>query len=437
MRILFVSKALPGPEVDGYVVRNRGLLSRFGTIAEVDVLSFDVGAMPDFLAPLVRHVEVYPDPGFGRDGFLKRAFQAFSPEGLFHRSEAFAAALRRLCLERNYDAVWLGGWQMLMYVPDIQAVTGAKIIGDPADDEVRSLMIDREKSDSGPERMALWRSIIRHRRFEERYLRPVDIALYVSSADAETTAARHPNLKVEVCQNGVDTDDFSPAETPGADPVLVLEGTMSFPPNVEGAVNLVHNILPLIQSSVPNVKVLLVGRNPSPEVLALASDAVEVTGTVDNVREAVLRGNVFVSPLVGGTGQKNKILQAWSMAMPIVATPVSVTGLEAHDKDNILIAKEPQAFADACIALLQSETKRRAIGDAGRQTALDVYSVERRLDGAQEVLERVVGSHGSREARDAAPGGPDDDQPAPGAPGQSPGNQGAQCDKTQAQRARA
>lgn len=408
VRILIVAKSLPGPEVDGYVVRYRGLLSRFGKIAEVDVLSFDVGEMPDDLVPLVRHLEVAPDPGFDRDGIWKRTIHAFSGVGLFHRSEPFAAALRRLCKERNYDAVWIGGWFMHMYVPDIKSVTDAKIIGDPADDEVRSLIIDRENSQSWSERLAFSRVILRHRRFEERYLRPVDIALYVSSVDAATTAERHPNLRVEVCQNGVDTDDFAPAETPGTDPVLVLEGTMSFPPNVDGAINLVHNILPIVQESVPNVKVLLVGRNPSPEVLALASEAVEVTGTVDNVRDAVLCGNVSVSPLVGGTGQKNKILQAWSMAMPIVASPISVTGLEARHGENILIAEEPRAFAAACVELLQSESKRRRIGDAGRQTALDVYSVERRLDCAQEILERVIASKAAkREPKDRAEGGSD------------------------------
>lgn len=415
MRILIVAKSLPGPEVDGYVVRYRGLLSRFGKIAEVDVLSFDVGAMPEDLAPLVRHLEVAPDPGFDRDGFWKRTTQAFSAEGLFHRSEPFAAALRRLCKERDYDAVWIGGWFMHMYTLDIKDVTDAKIIGDPADDEVRSLMIDRENSPSWSERLSLSRVIMRHRLFEKKYLRPVDIALYVSSVDAATTALRHPNMQIEVCQNGVDTDDFAPAETPVTDPVLVLEGTMSFPPNVDGAINLVRNILPIVQESVPNVKVLLVGRNPSPEVLALASEAVEVTGTVDNVREAVLRGNVSVSPLVGGTGQKNKILQAWSMAMPIVASPVSVTGLEAHHGENILIAEEPAAFAAACVELLRSDAKRRQIGDAGRQTALDYYSVERRLDGAQEILERIVGfraegpSHGS----EAGHGAPAQDAPGP------------------------
>lgn len=391
MQILFIAKSLPGPEVDGYVIRNRGLLERFGRIADVDVLSYDVGSLPADLEGSVREVFTVAAPSGEADPLHKRAMEAFSPEALYRRSPELGQLIRRLAAERGYDAVWVAGWQMLMYLPDAKAaLPEAAIVADPADDEVRSLRFDRANATSSVERVKLWRRILIHERFEKRNLRPADVAVYVSSADAETTAARHPGLAVEVCQNGVDTDAFCPPEQPSADPILVFEGTMTFAPNVEGALNLVQNILPRVRERVPGARAMIVGRNPVPEIRALACDHVEVTGTVDDIRATVLRGSVFVCPLLGGTGQKNKILQAWSMAMPIVATPVSVTGLEAHDGANMLIAKSPDAFAEACAKLLGSSELRRSIGEAGRRTALDVYSVERRLDVTQDLLERAV-----------------------------------------------
>lgn len=391
VRILFISKSLPGPEVDGYVVRNRGLLSRFGRIAEVDVLSYDVGALPEDLEGAVARLVTVPDPGEDADPLHRRALGAFSAETLFHRAPRMDAELARLTRERRYDLVWIAGWQMCMYLPRVRALLpGVRIVADAADDEVRSLQLDRAKADTALERMALWRSIMRHERFERRNLRGADVAVYVSSADAETTAARHPGLPVEVLPNGVDTDAFAPPAVPSSEPVIVFEGTMTFGPNIEGALHLGRAIMPLLRERVPEARAMIVGRNPVPEVRALASDSIEVTGTVEDVRATVLRGSVSVCPLLGGTGQKNKILQAWSMAMPIVATPVSVPGLEAHDGANILLAQSPVAFADACARLLRSPELRAALGRAGRRTALEHYSVERRLDDVQALVERLL-----------------------------------------------
>lgn len=391
MQILFLAKSLPGPEIDGYVIRNRGLLGRFGTLGDVDVVSYDVGAMPQDLAGSVRDVVTVPDPGTDADPIHKRALEAFSHKSLYRRSEAFAAEVRRLASSRSYDAIWIGGWQMLMYLPDAKAACpGAAIIADPADDEVRSLQLDHAKETRTVERLKLWRKIKLYQSFEEHNLRPADVAIYVSSADAETTAARHPNLPVEVCQNGVDTDAFCPPEVPSSAPIVVFEGTMTFGPNVEGALHLANAVMPALRKRVPDARAMIVGRNPLPEVRAVASDSIVVTGTVDDVRATVLEGSVFVCPLLGGTGQKNKILQAWSMAMPIVATPVSVTGLDARHGENILLAEGADDFAAACAELLESEELRRKIGEEGRRTALDVYSVERRLDVTQDLLERAV-----------------------------------------------
>lgn len=392
MRILFLAKSLPGPHIDGYVVRNRGLLSRLADMGEVDLLTFDEGAMPDSLRASLASVTAVPVVTAGRDPLTKRAREVLSADSLFHHSAEFSSAIAALCAAHEYDAVLIGGWPLLHYIPDVKAHTSAKIIADPADDEVRSLQIDRSKAKSAIDRTYLWRDVVRNRRFEARYLTLADVALYVSSVDASSTKERHPNLNAVVSQNGVDTDQFSPPETPNTAPVFVFEGTMSFPPNIEGAVHFVQNVLPLIQAELPDAKAILVGRNPVSEVLALASDAVEVTGTVDDVRANVLRGSVFVSPLLGGVGQKNKILQAWSMAMPIVSTPISVTGLEARDGDNLLLATSAPAFADACVKLVRSREICEALGRSGRRTALDIYSVKRKLDEFEAIVRQTLGA---------------------------------------------
>ena len=108
-----------------------------------------------------------------------------------------------------------------------------------------------------------------------------------------------------------------------------------------------------------------------------------------------------LAPSTGATGQRNRILQAWSTAAPVVATPVSATGVEPHDGENLLVAKRPDDLAAACAGLLESADLRRSIGEAGRRIALDPYIVEERLHKTQDIPERAL--HGEFPNASAAP----------------------------------
>jgi glycosyltransferase involved in cell wall biosynthesis len=75
-------------------------------------------------------------------------------------------------------------------------------------------------------------------------------------------------------------------------------------------------------------------------------------------------------------GIRGKILEAWSMAMAVVATPVACAGLRCEHGRNLLIADSPQEFADCVVQLLQDETRRRRLGSEGRSTAEQWYGWE-------------------------------------------------------------
>ena len=129
----------------------------------------------------------------------------------------------------------------------------------------------------------------------------------------------HPERnQISVVPNGIDTVFFrrqKPVDSSSsASPTLLFSGNMSYPPNVDAAVQLVKHILPLVQT--PNVRVLIAGTQPVPAVLRLASEQVEITGWIPDIREAYGQADVFVAPLRIGTGQQNKILEAMAMELP-------------------------------------------------------------------------------------------------------------------------
>ena len=108
-----------------------------------------------------------------------------------------------------------------------------------------------------------------------------------------------------------------------------------------------------------------------------------MTGFVEDVRPFMAAASVYVVPLRLGVGIRGKILEAWGMAMPVVATSVACAGLRYRHGENILIADDPTDFAAAVIALLEDPALRDLLGRAGRRVAEEHYSWEaaaRRLD---------------------------------------------------------
>jgi glycosyltransferase involved in cell wall biosynthesis len=93
-----------------------------------------------------------------------------------------------------------------------------------------------------------------------------------------------------------------------------------------------------------------------------------------------------------GSGIKNKILQAWAMGRPVVATPESLGGLRAVDESNILVRNEPAAFADTVADLILDPVRAAQLGLAGRATAEREYSWQLRARELDTIFQEVAGT---------------------------------------------
>jgi glycosyltransferase involved in cell wall biosynthesis len=192
---------------------------------------------------------------------------------------------------------------------------------------------------------------------------------------------------------------FAPLDVPVEPATLVFEGNLMFGPNVAAARRLALDVLPIVQRTLPQAKVVLVGRRPAPEVLALASDSVTVTGTVDDVRPYLARGTVFACPMRLGSGIKNKILQAWAMGRPVVASPASLGGLLARDGVNVLVRDDDHSFAEGVIELIADRNRAEQLGRAGRRTVEQEYAWERRAAQFEEVLVGAIRNAAAQPSR--------------------------------------
>jgi glycosyltransferase involved in cell wall biosynthesis len=92
------------------------------------------------------------------------------------------------------------------------------------------------------------------------------------------------------------------------------------------------------------------------------------------MRSEIASAAVCVVPLRMGSGTRLKILESAAMAKPIVSTRLGAEGLEFLDGQEIVLADEPAAFADAVVSLLRAAPDRLRLGQAARKRAELNYS---------------------------------------------------------------
>jgi GT2 family glycosyltransferase len=291
----------------------------------------------------------------------------FLPENRFGTPK-YTQALQAMGVEVLYGGpaqntdVWLGeNGKTLDYVllsrptiaadfmPKIRAHSNAVIVYYGIDLHFARLRLQAEQTGNG----AALLEADQMERAERRAWRDADLSLYLSDEERDIVA----HLAPEVAVASVVPYMFShftdrPAPPVGND-ILFVAG-FAHPPNVDAAIWFVREIFPLIRAKRPDVRLTLVGSNPTAKVRELAGEGVKVTGFVSDEELAVHydTARVAVVPLRFGAGVKLKVVEALREGVPLVTTPVGVQGLPGV-ADIIPVHDRPEAFAAAVLRLLE------------------------------------------------------------------------------------
>ncbi len=220
-------------------------------------------------------------------------------------------------------------------------------------------------------------------RWEARYAGKFDRCLVVSPFDGNMLKSANPKLFLSVIENGVDTDLYLLLEDTSIDNNLLFVGVMGYPPNVDAVLYFYEDIMPLIQRQIPDVKLIVVGHEPAPEIRKLAErENVIVTGHVPDVVPYYQQSQVTIVPLRGGGGTRLKILESMALGRAVVSTSIGCEGLSVVDRENIMIADTPAGFAERVIQLLTDGELRKKISHNARrlvETHYDWSAISRRL----------------------------------------------------------
>ena len=378
IRVLFLSPTVPFPLTDGGRIRVFNLLKQIATKNDVTLLALEtqptdaegVAALQQLgvQVHLVPNAPTLPRLSVGTliKAFLKRQPITVARYDL----PAYRQKFKELIATETFDLVH---YEMFHTA---QFHTEARLPGVLSQQNVDSAIWRRlcDETVNPFYKFAYWTQQLAFQRYERVLSPKFDAVTCTSDIDAAVFQQHCAEDVIEIIPNGVDVSHYQPDFASEAPAHLIYIGSMDWYPNEDAVGFFSDEVLPQVQENVPEVRFSIVGGNPSARVQKLAErEGIVVTGRVPEIKPYFAEATVFVVPLRIGSGTRLKILEALAMGKAIVSTAVGAEGLDLRDGEEIFIADEPAAFADAVTRLLTDVPLRRRIGENGRARVKQNY----------------------------------------------------------------
>jgi polysaccharide biosynthesis protein PslH len=394
LRVLVVSPYFPFPPTSGITMRNYQVLRQLAERHEVTLASFAAADDDAGVRELSRRLPVRAvRQAEKKRGIVRRLGQLRSLSTLQPfaacelRSEEMQATIDELCATFDFDVIHVESSRMCSF----DFPTGVPVVVDEHNVEYE-LFRRLSQGERSKLRRAFNRlEYLRVRRFEERCWKRIQGCIVTSSREEPTVRACAPSTPTTVVPNGVDLDYFAPWAGEMQPRSVVFNATLDYRPNVDAVNHLVEEVWPLVLTRCPSARLSIVGNAPEREAQRLRRQTVEVVGRVPDVRPHLGRAQVVAVPVRMGGGTRLKVVEALSMAKPMVSTSLGCEGLAVSDRKHLLIADDADAFAARILELFEDQALGRQLGLAGRALAEQNYSWQLAGDRLDRLYRRILG----------------------------------------------
>jgi glycosyltransferase involved in cell wall biosynthesis len=394
MKILWLSHLVPYPPKAGVIQRSYHLIRQLGMRHEVDLLAFH---QPRLMKPLVENLEK------GMHDAVRELSKYCVVQGVFDipseksqssrlglilggvisrngytlkwiESEKYGEKIKSLLKEKRYDLIHL---DTISFAPYMHYFDGIPLVLDHHNIESH-MMFRRSQIERGVlKKMYFWFEAKKLRSAEKVVVKSVELNITCSEMDSDRLSEVVPNASLKVIPNGVDTDFYLPCRKESPRRLLFI-GTMSWYPNIQAVDFIIRELAGLFAKQFPGLSIDIVGAGAPPYLLDIASQHsnVRMHGFVEDIRPYMNEALAFLCPIADGGGTKLKLLDAMSMAIPIIAHPVGCEGIDLDHNASVLLAETPEEYALAVQRLLDSPSFAYELGSAARGLALAKYSVD-------------------------------------------------------------
>jgi sugar transferase (PEP-CTERM/EpsH1 system associated) len=384
MRLLLLTPQLPYPPHQGTSLRNFNLIAQLAKRHQVCLLTFlEPDQALDDAGPLLEiceWVDTLPVPRRSNTTRLRQMLTTRRPDMAWRLwSPAFRDWLAMRIAEASFDVVQIEGIELASYVPTIEAIQPRPMMVYEDHNaewvlQKRAFLTDLRSPRRWPAAIYSFVQWMRLKGYEADVCRRADRVVAVSEADRNAILAVAPEVTVSVVPNGVDLDEYTGYNGPVQPFDLVFTGKMDFRPNVDAMLWMGRHVWPLIRHRYPEAKMAIVGQRPHPRLEPLRKvSGITITGWVPDVRPYIAGATVYAAPLRVGGGTRLKLLQAMAMEASIVATSLGAEGFPVTHGCELLLADNPDEFAQAVLCLMEDREQRAQMGRAARHFVEATY----------------------------------------------------------------
>ena len=261
----------------------------------------------------------------------------------------------------NYDLIYFDHLPMFVYYKLCRKMwPNARYILDEHNCEATIMRRNADTTNNFLKKMFMYYETRRVERFESKALLSVDRTIVLSEEDYRTLRKtvgkdfHHSIIPIGVQDKGIK----KPCDNGDCLNILFV-GTLTWEPNNQGLIWFIDYVIPMLENQDIKYNFYIVGKNPSEEVIEKAkrNEKIVVTGYVESVDKYYDKCDCTVVPLFIGSGQRVKLIEAFSKGMPSISTSIGAEGLKCVNGENILIADDPEQFFSAIIKITKRETR--------------------------------------------------------------------------------
>ena len=381
MRILFLSSWFPFPPDNGARMRTWGLLRQLARKHDIAMLSFarDVPIDRSSLEAVDQFCQVLAVVPYG----ISRQSGPWSLAHLFSMKPRSLLQTYSLEMEaRVRDALHKHTFDLIIAseigpglctTPHAVGVSAIPLV---IEDLELSMILDAVRAQDTCKgqmrhRLTWWKQ----RQYAVRLLRQVQGCTVASDQERVLLQRIAPEFEaLKVIPNGLDLELYKGDWQPPMSDSLIFPGALTYQANFDAMVFFLETVFPLVQLQCPEVTLRITGRTDGAPLTRLpVNEHVVLTGYVKDVRPVIAQSRVCVVPLLTGGGTRLKILEAMVLGTPVVSTSRGAEGLEATPGEHILIADQPEEFADAVVRLLTDDALHDRLSVNGRCLVKEQY----------------------------------------------------------------
>jgi polysaccharide biosynthesis protein PslH len=354
MNILFLSRWFPFPPDNGSKLRIYHLLNGLSRVHNITLLSFV--EPPSILMDCVEankicsEVQVVPWKPFDKKSLSSQwGFLSSQPRFLLDtHSSQMEKLIREALTKKSYDLVIASQLSMAAYYPLFRNL--------PALFEEIELGVFYDQAYHSRNPIARLRNSLtwfKLRQYLSHFLVFFQACTVASEQEYRLFTNSFPSHrdKIRIMPNCINLEDYQGLNVKAQPNRLVFSGSFRYSANYHAMQWFVGEVFPRVLEQVPQAQLLITGDHddmPLPSTKNIIR-----TGRVDDIKSVIASSWISLAPLLVGGGTRLKILEAMALGVPVVATSKGAEGLNAWEDEHLLIADEPEKFAQAVIRLLK------------------------------------------------------------------------------------